>query len=334
MHVLVGDIGGTNTRLLYAEIKERKIIFLFEKNYLSKNFKSFTDVLNRYIADYGKTFSIDAACFAIAGPVENGTVAVTNLPWLINENELKEKLNTFRVHLINDFMAVAYGIPELKESDVVVLQNGENIPSEIPMDSAVIGAGTGLGASHLVYINDVFHPLSSEVGHTGFAPENSLQSKLLIWMQTKYSHVSLESILSGDGLLHIYHFLREEMEIHESEFVKKEMKTTDPSAIITKYALSGEDELCQQTLNCFIEIYGAAAGNVALNYYPISELYIAGGIAAKVKSKIMGQNFIDAFVNKGLLSSIMKKITVKLILQEKIGLYGALAKFKLMCKEE
>ena len=325
MNYLVGDIGGTNTRLLFSDengINGQNYIL---KNYPSQNFSDFNELLNEFISEFNLQHNIDAVCFAIAGPVENGAVAVTNLPWLIQEEQLKHYLGTTNVKLINDFYAVANGISELKETEFVILQQGKKSNN---CDSAIIGAGTGLGVAHRVLIDGHYHIYTSEAGHTGFAPENTLQSELLIWMQHKYNHVSLEMLLSGKGLVTLYDFFHSVKGIKESDNVKLAMKGHDAAKIITEFALIHGDELCEKTVSCFIEIYGAAAGNVALHYYPVGEVYIAGGIAAKTKDKIVSPAFIQAFVNKGLLSESIKNITIKLITQEKVGLLGALAMLK------
>jgi len=329
MNILVGDIGGTNTRLLFAIINEAgDWTSLNEKNYDSQSFTDFTEVLEKFIAEHHIISPIDAACFAIAGPVKDGTVAVTNLPWVINETQLEKILCTPQVKIINDFLAIAFGITELREEDMVVIQTGTHSDYGVIADAAVIGAGTGLGAAHLTYIDGNYHAFSSEVGHTGFAPENKLQTLLLLWMLKKQSHVSLEMLLSGKGIVNIYQFLMLEQGVSESLHIADEMSKNDPAQVISNHALSGDDELCVETLDLFISIYGAAAGNLALNYYPVNEIYIAGGIAIKIKDKLIAPSFINAFDNKGLLTSGMKKITVKLIVQEKIGLLGAIAKLK------
>ena len=328
MYILVGDIGGTNTRLLFVKTNKTGWVSLSEKSYPSKKFSDFTEVLKTFILEFKITVSIDAACFAIAGPVENGSVSVTNLPWKISEQQLKKQLQTPRVKLINDFLAVALGIYELKENDFICLQQGHDASSRINFDAVVVGAGTGLGAAHLVWLDDYYQPFASEAGHAGFSPENILQSQLLLWMQQKYSHVSLEMLLSGKGLENIYHFLHEYKRLEVSLDVMNEMDSKDPAQVITDFALSGTDKLCQETLACFIDIYGAAAGNIALHYYPISQLFIAGGIARKIQSKMSEPAFINAFSNKGLLTSNMKMINVKLIIQDKVGLYGALAQIQ------
>lgn len=330
MNILVGDIGGTNIRLLYSQINNEVCDSFYEGRYSSHDFRGLTEVLNKFFLDNDITERIEAACFAIAGPIEKGVVSVTNLPWVISEAELKDELHTSQVIIINDFLAVALGISELNENDYIILQEGLPYSERVNGDAAIIGAGTGLGASHLVRFDDNLQPYASEAGHSGFAPESTLQTELLMWMQSTHSHVSLEMLLSGEGLINIYHFLHEIKGLKESLSVIEEMKLKDPSQVITEYALSATDKLCQETLDCFIDIYGATAGNIALHYYPIGELYIAGGIANKIKDRMVSSSFIDAFVNKGLLTKKMKQINVKLIVEDKVGVYGALVKLKSM----
>ena len=321
MNYLVGDIGGTNTRILLSKDNGE----ILEKDYFSKDFNSLYDVIDKFFIDFNFSEAIDAACFAVAGPVENGSVSVTNLPWFIDTEQLKQHLCTSLVKLINDFYAVALGISNLKKNDIVIIQQGIN---PVNPDIAIIGAGTGLGAAHIIIDSNNYNIYTSEAGHAGFSPENTLQSELLLWMQQQYSHVSLEMLLSGKGILNIYNFFKTVKGIKESEDVKSSMIEFNAAQIITEIALKNKDELCEKTLSCFIDIYGAAAGNIALHYYPVGEVYIAGGIAAKIKDKISSPDFIRSFINKGLLTEKMKNITVKLITQEKVGLLGALSMLK------
>jgi len=326
MQVIAGDIGGTNTRLVLAEIDESGRQILFEKSYPSVQFSDFVQVLKIFLVEYDIDLPVKAACFAVAGPVKSGVVTVTNLPWVITEQQLRDVLQTPYVVLINDFVSVGYGIPLLEPSDLLVLQQGhadEN--NSVHHDAAVIGAGTGLGVSHLVYSEGRYIPYSSEAGHAGFAPENNQQRELLARLQQQNSHVSIEMLLSGAGLRRIYNFLHERAGISESSIVIEAMRDFDPAQVITDHALLEDDELCMKTLDLFLDIYGSAAGNVALHYYPIGDLYIAGGIAAKINRKMADGRFIDAFLKKGKISPILKNITVKVSTQEKVGLYGALA---------
>lgn len=322
MKILVADIGGTHSRLLLAEVENNTRHIISESTYLSRDFSDFIAILKLFLCER----KISAACIAVAGPVRNGVAEITNLPWLIREDELVQLLETSNVKLINDFVAVAYGVTELNDKDILLLHKGEE--SKIgAADSSitVVGAGTGLGAANQVLLDGHYFTLTSEVGHIGFAPDNKTQTKLLAWLQELHQHVSLEMILSGRGLVRLYHFFNEVIGLPQSSEVKEAMLHNDPAKIISDYALANKDNLCVKTLDCFVEIYGSAAGDIALHYFSSTELYIAGGIAEKIKNKMSEKRFLNAFFNKGLMSEKMKKITVKLVLENKVGLYGALS---------
>lgn len=326
MQVLAGDIGGTNARLIIAHVAADGCHVIAEKSYASADFNGLDQLIDHFISEHKFTTVLDAACFAIAGPVEFGVAKVTNLPWVIKQQDLITRLQTPRIKLINDLAATAYGITELEETDMLIVQQGLHYDAaSTNPDAVVIAAGTGLGAAHRVWLGDHYQVFSSEAGHTGFAPENSQQTELLAWLQKELTHVSLEMLLSGKGLSTIYDFLRETSTLAESSAINKAMQENNPAQVITEQALIGKDALCVKTLDVFIDIYAATAGDIVLQHYPVSQLYIAGGIAPKIKDKMLESPFIDAFINKGLMSSNMKKVTVKLVMQEKAGLLGALS---------
>lgn len=329
--ILAADIGGTSSRMIFAEVHSNQQTILIEDTYTSNDFDDLASVIKTFISDYEIHQKIDAACFAIAGPVESCVGSLTNLPWTISEAELKNILQVDYAKLINDFTAVSYGISELNQSDFCIVQSASDNSMDNPLNNAaVLGAGTGFGASHRLWINNSLHVLSSESGHVGFAPENTQQLKLLAWLQKNNSHVSLENVLSGNGLHTLYKFIHEVEGIAESDEIKLAMNQNDPAQVISDAAISNSDHLCQKTLELFIDIYGAAAGNVALSYYPVKEVYIAGGIAPKIISRLNDHRFVDAFSSKGLMSTIMKNISIKVVLQDKVGLYGALYVAKLL----
>ncbi len=346
MRILAGDIGGTTTRLIAATMSDGKQQIIAEESYPSADYSGLIQVIDRFLSQHTISIPIDAACFAVAGPVEAGTAAVTNLPWLISEKELSQHLKTSRISLVNDFVAAAYGISTLGEDDTLILQQGlAGNKTGTPPAAVVIGAGTGLGVSHRVWLDDRYQAFASEAGHAGFAPANGQQNRLLAWLQKQHAHVSLEMLLSGQGMITIYHFLHEVVGLPDTlGLVNNKAVSTDNDSVdrlrqadyprlITEQALLEKDDLCQKTLNIFIDIYGAAAGNVALHYYPLDELYIAGGIAPKIKTKMSEPRFIQAFLNKGVMSDNMKKITIKLITQDKVGLYGALARAQTLIRD-
>jgi len=323
MYLLSGDVGGTNTRLVLFEASGSALNPFFSQTYNSQSFDTFTDVLRVFLSDSGCTESIKNAAIGIAGPTRGGNALVTNLSWQISESSLMDEFHFKSVKLVNDFVAISYGVSELQSRDIKVIQQGE-VPENAENTSAVIlGAGTGLGLSTRLCINQQYHVFPTESGHSGFAPESRLQSKLLLQLQSLNKHVSLEDILSGRGFLLIYQFLKVELKLTTALDLTDQFVINDPALIITDLALSDQDTLCVETLKLFIEIYGAAAGNLVLNHYPIDEVYIAGGIAPKIKLDKYKDIFLKAFHNKGLMTPNMKNLPIKMVVQEKVGLMGA-----------
>jgi glucokinase len=325
MILLAGDVGGTNTRLLLAEYNGEVTNLLFEKDYASAEFSEFHELLNRFLEEANSSYSINAACFGVAGPVSNNEASVTNLPWIIKAQSIIDILHIPNVTLINDFVAVSYGVAMLESTDVEVIQHGacsekmNNHPT-----SAIVGAGTGLGVACRTWVNDHYHIIPSETGHTNFSPNTLLQTELLSWLLQTHSQVSVESLLSGRGFETLYTFLRDVKKVPESSLIRESMHTANSAKVITDSALLHDDDLCVKTVELFVQIYGSTAGNVALNYYPVDEVLIAGGIAPKIKDLIHSSLFIDAFNQKGPMSSNMQKIAIKLITQDRLGLHGAL----------
>lgn len=324
MRLLAGDIGGTNTRLAYVQDDGSDSI-RHEKNYASAKYTSLLDVIDDFLSEYAIQKPFDVACFAIAGPILDDCVAVTNLPWHVCVNDLHAALQTEQVTLINDFLAVAYAIPGLAEDDLVTLQAGEPVREANKINAAVLGAGTGLGAAHLVWQGDHYQAFSSEAGHTGFAPETAIQQQLLAWLHQQHSHVSVEMVLSGRGIYTLYQFFRDVIGLPESTTLREAMPGTDPAQVISEHAVSGDDALCEQTLACFIEIYAAVAGDVALHYYPVDAVYLAGGIGPKIKNILVCDAFTKAFCNKGPMRKNLQKLPIKLVLTANPGLDGAIA---------
>ena len=324
MRILAGDIGGTNTRLAFVQ-DDSSARLRHEKIYASAYYASLISIIEDFLTLYDIQEQLDACCLAVAGPVISGCAVLTNLPWKICEQELATLLQTERVTLINDLVAAAYAIPDLKTDELLVLQEGNNKPAlEARRDAVIVAAGTGLGASHLVWQGDHYQAFSSEAGHAGFAPQTKVQRQLLAWLQPQYGHVSAEMLLSGMGLHTIYRFHAEVMGLPESEDVRASMRTTDPARVITRHALAASDELCVQTVKCFIEIYGSVTADITLHYFPVNAVYLAGGIAQKIKTALACPAFIHAFTNKGPMHDNLQGLPVYLVLTEHPGLEGAI----------
>jgi glucokinase len=240
------------------------------------------------------------------------------------------ELNIPKINLLNDFAANSFGILGLKDFDVHTLQEGETRENS-PI--AVIGAGTGLGQAFLVPQGKKYQIFASEGGHTDFAPRNDLEIELLKYLRTKLKlgHISVERVVSGQGITSIYQFLRDSGYADESPAIaekirlwEKELKKTiDPAAIISQAAFKQSDRLCEKTMDVFIEAYGAETGNLALKLLCYGGIYIAGGIAAKILPLMQDGRFLQAFKDKGRVSSLIETIPVHIVLNPQVGLVGS-----------
>ncbi len=329
MPLLAADVGGTNTRFCLAQPDGHSMQLLHQQTYASADYPRFDLALSAFLTQCDCVDSLDAACIAIAGPVLQQAgeyhASITNLPWQISSSALQQQLQLSKVKLINDFTAVCYGVDQLSEQQIEILQPGVSTDRPAHPSALVIGAGTGLGVAHRVWLDGAWQVMPTETGHTGFAPESALQTALLAHLQADNAHVSLESILSGRGFYVIYRFLQKHLGLQPSADIEAQLQYENSAQLISEAALAERDALSQQTLELFVEIYGGVAGNCVLNHYPLHEVYIAGGIAAKISTALHSEAFINAFTQKGLMSDNLRALPVKLITEENVGLLGALA---------
>ncbi|AKG22382.1 glucokinase [Calothrix sp. 336/3] len=330
--LLAGDIGGTKTILRLVEASETSLLrAVYEERYRSADFTDLVPMVRQFLAN-AKTPIPEKACFAIAGPVVNNTAKLTNLVWFLEKERLEQELGIGCVSLINDFAAVGYGILGLDKQDLQTLQVGKPKP-EAPI--AIIGAGTGLGQGFLMKQGNHYHVFPSEGGHADFAPRTELEFQLLKYLLDKHDiqRVSVERVVSGLGIVSIYQFLRDRHVRSESPEIAQivrtwegeagQEKSVDPGAAIGAAALNGSDRLCEQTMELFVDAYGAEAGNLALKLLPYGGLFIAGGIAPKILPLLTQGNFMLNFTQKGRMRAILTEIPVHIILNPQVGLIGA-----------
>lgn len=332
--LLAGDIGGTKTILRLVEQTNNALHPIYQQEYPSNAFPDLVPMVQQFFAAAPGEATPQVACFAIAGPVVDQTSKLTNLGWMLQAERLAKAIGVERVSLINDFAAIGYGILGLQPEDQHTLQIGKPHPTA-PI--GVIGAGTGLGQGFLTHDGQEYQVFSSEGGHADFAPRSSLEFDLSRYLLEKNNidRISAERVVSGQGVLSIYQFLRDRHMSAESTAVgavvtqwESEMgrahKTVDPAAVISQAAIAKTDRLCEQTMELFISAYGAEAGNLALKLLSYGGLYIAGGIAAKNLPLLRDTDtFLDAFVNKGRMRVLLEAIPVHIILNPQVGLIGA-----------
>jgi len=315
--ILAGDIGGTKTCLGLFRITNGRLHLKFEQTFLSKRYPKLEAILRDFLKDQKE---IDSACFGIAGPVIEDRVVTTNLPWHLDRRSLQRELSFGNVALINDLVANAYGIALLKKSDFVLLNTGKKIKG----NAVLISAGTGLGEAILFWDGKRYIPSSSEGSHAEFAPRNHLEMELLEYLFSIFHHVSYENILSGEGLFRVYQFLRDIKGYGpEPQWLSRRMAQEDSAKVISETARRRANKLCVTALNMFTSIYGAAAGNLALQAMAVGGVYVGGGISPKIIWKLKDGTFIQAFRDKGRLSDVVNRIPVKVIMNDRTALLGA-----------
>jgi len=315
--ILAGDIGGTNARLAYFQPQNGHLRLVSERVFPSREHNELGEIVTQFLDDSGT--HPEAACFGIAGPVRNGRVETSNLPWVIEQSRLAKQIHLPATLLINDLEASAWGIGALTAADLVPL----NTASGSAGNQAVIAPGTGLGEAGLFWDGSCHHVFACEGGHADFAPQGELQIELLRFLAARFGHVSYERILSGPGLVNVYEFLRDSGREKESSTLAATMQQRDPAAAISQAALAGTDKLAEQTLDLWISIYGAEASNWALKAMATGGLFLAGGISPKILPKLKGPLFMQAFLGKGRMRGLVESMPVQVVINEKAGLLGA-----------
>src|SRR4030043_1323717 len=315
--ILAGDVGGTNTRIGLFEVTRGRLRLLSEKNYLSKKYKGLENILGDFLRSRR---GIASACFGVAGPVTEEVIIATNLPWWIDIQSLQKALSLKKVEVINDLVANAYGISVLTKGDFEILNAGKAKKG----NQALISAGTALGETILFWDGKQYVPSPSEGGHAEFGPRNHLELELFHHLSDTFDHVSYERVLSGGGLFHIYQFLKDSKRFgSEPSWLSVKIRGEDPAEVISEMARLKKNKLCMKALDLFTSIYGAAAGNLALQGTAGGGVFIGGGIAPKIIWKLKDGTFMKRFKDKGRLSHIVAHIPVKVIMNERTALLGA-----------
>lgn len=310
--ILAGDIGGTNTRFAFFENGKR---VGEEKKFPSHKYSSLEAVIQEFLQ--GKT--VQKACFGVAGPVRNGKSKITNLPWIIDASQISKTLHIPRIRLLNDLEANAYGLEALQKDELFLLHKGEKQEG----NQALIAAGTGLGEAGLFWNGKEHIPFPCEGGHTDFAPRDQMEMELLSYLAKKFGHVSYERIVSGPGLLNLFHFLLDTGRKKLSPEVKEAMEQSDPSRVISEWGTQNKDDACAYALEWFISLYGAEAGNMALKFLSLGGFYVGGGIAPHLIEKMKAGSFHSAFVDKGRFKELLASIPIWIVLNDNAALLGA-----------
>ena len=316
--ILAGDIGGTNARLAFFDVMNGHFRLVSASVFPSREYAGLDQIVSKFVET--SNLHPDAACFGVPGPVRSGRVETSNLPWVIESARLADELNLKKTVLINDLEANAWGIATLGPEDVVSLNQVKGNPVG---NQAVISAGTGLGEAGMCWDGSQHRIFASEGGHSDFAPRNELEIELFPYLSGRYGHVSYERVVSGPGLVNVFHFLRDSGRGTEPQWLTDQMVHGDPAAAISRAALDGACALCEQALDLFVSVFAAEAGNLALKIMATGGVYLGGGIAPKMLTKLSGPLFMHAFVGKGRMQPLLEAMPVKVITNDKTALMGA-----------
>jgi len=316
--ILAGDIGGTKINLgIFSKGGRRPLLRVFE-TYPSSQYPDIESIISHFFKEH--PFPIYYACFGIAGPVHHGRCSVTNLPWEVREGRIKTRFKFKQVQLINDLTATAFAVPYLKKNEFHVLNKGK---AQKKGNLAIIAPGTGLGESIVVFDNGRYIPIPSEGGHVDFAPKNEKEVGLWRYLQKIYGHVSLERILTGQGLADIHSFFIDSGHYRESGRLLKRMKDADPAMVVSEEAIKGRSRSCTAALDMFISILGSVTGNLALTGMTTGGIYLGGGIPPKILPKLKEDAFFSSYTDKGRFKGILEKTPIYVILNDKAALLGA-----------
>lgn len=325
--ILAADIGGTKTNLALITTDRGPRRPLKETRYASAQHESLGAIVGHFLGENADLLAADrlkAAAFGVAGPIAGDVAQITNLPWLVSRVELAAALDlrASRVALLNDLEATATAVPHLLPADLHTLNVGQPTANG-PI--GVIAPGTGLGEAYLTWDGSRYRAHPSEGGHTDFAPANETQLALLNYLYRQYEHVSAERVCSGMGLPNIYHFFKDTGLALEPPWLADALaEASDATPIIVGHALDDAHgaEICRLTLDMFVAILGAEAGNLAVTLLASGGIYVGGGIPPRILTVLESPLFINAFRNKGRFQDLMDRIPVHVILNPNTALLG------------
>jgi glucokinase len=313
--LLAGDVGGTHTRLgLFAAAAPRPSP-VEVRVYPTGDFPSLESMLEAFLADTGTSAdAIEGAAFGVAGPVVHRHADLTNVPWRIDAQRVAGALGLAGVRLMNDLLAMAHTVPVLTADERRTLQEGEADPDG---NVALIAPGTGLGEALLVRTAGTLAPSPSEGGHADFAARTTREVRLLAYLTGLFGRVSYERVLSGPGLLNIHRF------VHRSPCPSVNLEEAGAAAAISAAALERRCPSCVETLDLFVAVLGAEAGNMALRGMTTGGVFLGGGIPPKIIPALEGPTFLDAFRAKAPMQALVAAVPVHVIVHPDPGLLGA-----------
>ncbi|MCM2271133.1 MAG: glucokinase [candidate division Zixibacteria bacterium] len=313
--MLAGYISGATVELARVNEIEGGIKLVNQVIYNSRDFTNFEQILNLYLKK--NTTPIKQACFGVAGPVINGEVRTTNLPWLLTASTIQEQFKIGKVKLLNDIVALAHGLPQIKEDRYYVINQGAKQKNG---NVGLIAAGAGLGEALIQVHENVWYPYASEGGHAGFAPSSQREMELWEYLYSELGNVEVEDVVSLKGLERIYNFV---LDSHGKPPALWFEKAIDKPGTLIERALSGKDADATQTLDIFIDCYASEAANLALKGMTLGGIFIGGLIGPQIITLLDQGRFMERFIKRGKMESLLARMPVSIVIEEKTALIGA-----------
>jgi len=314
--VLAGDIGGTKINIALCRADENGFTILRQDSFHSKDYTSLTAAVQKF---KGNDDLPGVISMAVAGPVINGKVKITNLPWQLDSSDVSKELGK-KVIFVNDLEANAYGLAGLKADELYNLSEGD---SKQAGNMAILAPGTGLGEAGLYWDGKSYHPFATEGGHSAFASRTALDFELYNWLAKQYKYICWEHVVSGMGIHNIFRFLTEEKKRIIPGWLEKEMETEDPSAVISEHAITGKSEVCIETMDLFVRYLATESSSLVLKYKATGGLYLGGGIPPKILPLLQKDKWQQLFFESDRMETLLKQTPVNVILNDKIPLLGA-----------
>jgi glucokinase len=313
--LLAGDAGGTKTNLALFACENDQYSLVHEARFASNEYTGILPLTEEFLRNHPFP---DRICIGVAGPVLNGHARLSNIDWEIDRDEISSHFGVPDVFVINDLEANAYGLSMLGDKDIAVIHKGWNAT---PGNAAVIAPGTGLGEAGLFWDGHAYRPFATEGGHCDFASRSEFDFALFRFLQRKYHHVSWERVVSGPGIVSIYHFLRDELKRDEPGWLKELFYNGDTAEIISGNV--SRSEICRETMQHFVRYLAYESANLVLKFNATGGLFVGGGIAPRIVSMFENNAFYAPFCEIGRLHYLTEKVPVSILLNPKTALLGA-----------
>jgi len=317
--IVGGDAGGTKVNLAIFEVTDSHVWMVRSSTYHSSGYPSINEILKKFLIE-NQEYHPEKICLGAAGPVFEGRVEVTNLPWHVDANEIAAATGISQVVLLNDLEATAYGVAGLEEEDFSVLHDGD---PDAGGNISILAPGTGLGEAGLFWDGQCHHPFATEGGHCDFSCRNALDLQLHDYMLKKYKVVSWESIIAGPGVYSIYQFLLDVKNQPPNQVLAEKIKNTDPSAIVSEAAMNRSDDTCVEAMRIYVRNLARECCNLILKMKSTGGLLLAGGIPPKIISLLQDPWFYENLLDCDRMQELVKKVPVKVILNDKAPMIGA-----------